>query len=90
MTRYNRIPKAGNRPHLQSVKILDRLRERVGYLHYSLGTEKAYVYWVRRYIRWHGLRHPGEMGKTEVEGFLAWLANDRHISASTHRQTRSA
>ena len=60
------------------------------YLHYSLRTEKSYVYWVRWYIRWHGVKHPKEMGGKEVEAFLSMLANERKVSVSTHRQALSA
>ncbi len=45
-------------PPLRSVKVLDQLRERIRYLHYSLRTEQAYVHWVRAFIRFHGVRHP--------------------------------
>ena len=77
-------------PALRAVKLLDQLRERIRYLHYSIRTEEAYVYWVRAFIRYHGRRHPGEMGGTEVELFLSWLAGERHVSASTHKQALSA
>jgi hypothetical protein len=53
-------------------------------LNYSTRTEKAYVYWARFFIRWHGLRHPREMGGTEVETFPSYLANERKGSVSTH------
>ncbi|MBK7685684.1 MAG: phage integrase N-terminal SAM-like domain-containing protein [Rhodocyclaceae bacterium] len=46
-------------PALRAVKLLDQLRERIRYLHYSIRTEEAYVYWVRAFIRYHGRRHPG-------------------------------
>ena len=75
---------------LQSTRLLDQVRERIRYLHYSLSTEKLYVYWVRFFIRWHGLRHPREMGASEVEAFLSMLANERRVSASTHNQALSA
>ena len=81
-------------PVLHSVRLLDQLRERIRYMHYSLSTEKAYVYWVRFCIRWHGrggvARHPREMGAAEVEAFLTMLATERHVSASTHNQALSA
>jgi hypothetical protein len=51
-----------DKPALTSVRLLDQLRERLRYLHYSLRTEKNYVYWVRWFVRWHGVRHPREMG----------------------------
>ena len=77
-------------PPLQAVRILDQVRERIRYLHYSLRTEVAYVQWVRAYIRFHELRHPAEMGKAEVEAFLMWLVAKRNVSSSTHRQALSA
>ena len=75
-------------PPLIAVKVLDQLRERIRYLHYSLRTEKTYVYWVRFYIRFHGRRHPAEMGGAEVRAFVSWLVSNRRVSASTHRQLR--
>jgi integron integrase len=78
------------KPPLMSTRLLDQVRERLRYMHYSLRTEKNYVYWIRWYIRWHGLRHPKEMGGKEVEAFLSMLANVRHVSPSTHRQALSA
>ena len=48
-------------PPLRSVKVLDQLRERIRYLHYSLPTEQAYVHWVRAFIRFHGVRHPATL-----------------------------
>lgn len=81
-------------PALRSIRLLDQVRERIRYLHYSLQTEKAYLYWVRFFIRWHGqggtMRHPRDMGAAEVEAFLTMLATERHVSASTHNQALSA
>ena len=77
-------------PPLRSVKVLDQLRERIRYLHYSLPTEQAYVHWVRAFIRFHGVRHPATLGSSEVEAFLSWLANERMVSVSTHRQALAA
>lgn len=75
---------------LKSVKLLDQFRERIRYLHYSIRTEESYVYWVRAFIRFHGVRHPATMGGPEVEAFLSWLAGPRKVSASTHKQALSA
>ena len=79
---------------LQSTRILDQLRERIRYMHYSLSTEQVYVYWVRFFIRWSGhggaMRHPRDMGASDVEAFLTHLATDRKVSASTHNQALSA
>ena len=71
-------------------RLLDQLRQQIRYLHYSRRTEYAYEYWVRSFIRYHGLRHPAELGRADVEAFLTWLANERQASASTHRQALSA
>src|SRR5574344_332018 len=77
-------------PPLRSVKVLDQLRARIRYLHYSLPTEQAYVHWVRAFIRCHGVRHPATCGSGEVEAFLSWLANEGRLSVSTRRQAVAA
>jgi hypothetical protein len=60
-------------PVLRSTRLLDQVREGVRYRHYSFSTEKAYLYWVRFFIRWHGraggMRHPRDMGVPKVEFF---------------------
>ena len=76
-------------PPLQSLRLVDQVRERARYLHYSLATEKAYLYWVRFFIRWHGMRHPRDMGASEIEAFLTMLATQRKVSPSTHNQALS-
>ena len=63
-------------------------------MHYSLKTEKAYLYWARSFIRWSatqpgGMRHPRDMGVQDVEAFLSMMANERKVSASTHNQALS-
>jgi integron integrase len=80
----------GVRPRFHSIRLLDQLREAIRYRHYSLKTEKAYVFWVKRFSRFHSLRHPREMGATEVEGFLTDLATRRRCAPSTHRQALAA
>jgi len=81
-------------PPLQSTRLLDQLRERIQYMHYSLSTEKVYLYWVRFFIRWHGrggqMKHPRTMGAPEIEAFLTMLATERKVSTSTHNQALSA
>jgi integrase len=78
------------RPSPTAPRLLDQVRERARYLHYSLRTEKAYLYWVRLFVRWHGMRHPRDMGSAQVESFLTMLATQRHVSSSTHNQALSA
>lgn len=77
-------------PPLQSTRLLDQVRERIRYLHYSYSTEKTYLYWIRFFVRWHGLKHPRDMGAPQVEAFLTMLATGRKVSASTHNQALSA
>ena len=55
-----------------SARILDQLRERIRYLHYSLRTEEAYIHWAKAFIRFHDFRHPAEIGKAEIETYLMW------------------
>lgn len=77
-------------PPLSGHRLLDQVRERVRYLHYSLRTEEAYVYWIRAFILFHGKQHPRALGLPEIEAFLAHLANERQVAASTHKQALSA
>lgn len=72
------------------VRLLDQVRWQIRQLHYSRRTEDAYVYCCRAFIRFHGLRHPAQMGVPEMEAFLGWLANERKVATSTHRQALSA
>ncbi|MEJ1938901.1 phage integrase N-terminal SAM-like domain-containing protein, partial [Nostoc sp. NIES-2111] len=78
-----------NFPPLRAVRLLDQLLERIRMLHYSRRTEQGYLYWSRAFIGFHGLRHPAEMGGSEVEAFLTYLASDRGLSPSSHRQASS-
>ncbi|MEZ5659898.1 MAG: integron integrase [Burkholderiaceae bacterium] len=75
---------------LTSPTVLGRVRECVRYLHYSRSTEKTYLYWIRKFLRFYGMRHPAQMGQKEVESFLRWLADDQRVSPSTHRQALAA
>jgi integrase len=58
--------------------------------HYSPRTEKAYCAWIRRYILFHGRRHPRELGPEAIEAFLTHLATEGHVSASTQNQALAA
>ncbi len=71
-------------------RLLAQLREQLRYLHYSIRTEQAYLYWVRQFIHFNGLRHPGDLGRQEVAQFLSHLANDRDVAPATHKQALSA
>jgi integron integrase len=70
-------------------RLLDQLRDALRTRHYSLRTEEAYVRWARRFILFHGKRHPKEMGAPEVVAFLAWLATERRVAAPTQNQALS-
>ena len=71
-------------------RLLAQLRAALALKHLSPRTVEAYVGWVRRYVRFHGLRHPAELGGADVAGFLSWLAQERQVSASTQTQAASA
>ena len=73
-----------------SPRLLDRVRERIRVKHYSIRTEQAYVDWIRRFILFHGKRHPQELGAPEVEAFLTHLAVAGRVAASTQNQAKSA
>jgi hypothetical protein len=74
----------------QKPRLLDRVREAIRSRHYSRNTKNAYVAWIRRYILFHGKRHPAEMGAQEVTRFLSSLAVDGRVAASTRNQALSA
>ena len=71
-------------------RLLDRVREAIRTRHYSRRTEKVYVAWIRRYIFFHGKRHPAEMGAAEITRFLTSLAVEGKVAASTQNQALSA
>ena len=71
-------------------RLLDRVRQAIGARHYSRRTEKAYIHWIKRYIFFHGKRHPAEMGVAEVTAFLTSLAVHDKVAASTQNQALSA
>jgi integron integrase len=71
-------------------RLLDQVREKLRYRHYSLHTERVYVDWIRRFMLFHQKRHPTEMGAVEIEAFLTHLAIERNVSASTQNQALSA
>src|SRR5512145_1096004 len=83
-----RLPYRGNLS--EKARLLDQVRDAVRARHYSRRTEKAYVAWIRRYILFHGKRHPAEMGAPELTRYLSWLAVEVNISASTQNQALSA
>lgn len=71
------------------IRLLARVRGAVRARHYSRRTEQAYVRWIKEFVRYHGLRHPGEMGEAEIAAFLTHLAVRRQVSAGTQNQAAS-
>ena len=71
-------------------KLLDIIRDKIRFKHYSIYTEKTYIHWIKHYIFYHNKKHPVEMGKREIEEFLTHLAVDRKVSHSTQNQAFSA
>jgi integron integrase len=71
-------------------RLLEQLRQAIRTRHYSRRTEETYAQWVRRYVIFHGRRHPRELGAEHVTAFLSSLANDRHVAASTQNQALAA
>ena len=79
--------KPASTPVLRATRLVDQVRERIRYKHYSLRTEQDYVQWVRMFVKWHSLRHPRDMGQLEIEGFLAMLANERRVVSNQREPT---
>ncbi len=71
-------------------KLLDQVRELLRIRHYSIRTEQAYLQWIKRFILFHGKRHPRDMGAEELTRFLSDLAIRRNVSASTQNQALNA
>ena len=71
-------------------KLLDQVRDKLRVKHYSIRTEQTYLGWIKRYIYFHGKRHPKDMGAEEIEAFLTHLAVAGNVSASTQNQAKSA
>ena len=69
---------------------MDSVRHAIRVRHYARSTEKSYVYWIRYFIRYHGLQHPNELREPEVSDFLTYLAVERKVSSSTQNQALSA
>ena len=77
-------------PAVRPPRLLDRVRQAIRVRHYSRRTEKAYVAWTRRYILFHGKRHPSEMGAAEITQYLSSLAVQGHVAGSAQNQALSA
>ncbi len=71
-------------------KLLDIVRDKIRVKHYSLSTERTYLFWIKHYIFFHDKKHPVEMGKSEIEKFLTYLAVKKRVSPTTQNQAFSA
>ncbi|MEG3080501.1 integron integrase [Halomonas sp. 5021] len=74
----------------RSPKLMDRVKAVMRVKRYSPRTEKTYCYWIRYFIRYHGVRHPANMGPSEVQAFLEHLAVERYVAAATQNQALNA
>jgi len=79
-----------HQPPAGAPPLLSRFRSALRLRHYSVRTVEAYAGWVRRFIRFHGTRHPAELAERDVTRFLSWLAEDGRVSAATQTQAASA
>jgi integron integrase len=90
MSHLNQVQLNGQPEGAKPKKLLDQLRQELRTEHYALSTEQAYVDWVYRFIIFNNKRHPREMGAEEIKRFLAHLAVERHVAASTQNQALCA
>ncbi|MBW2166269.1 MAG: integron integrase [Deltaproteobacteria bacterium] len=76
--------------HKKPRKLLDQVRDVMRLKHYAFRTECTYISWIKRFILFHDKKHPKEMGESEVEAFLTWLAVEKNVSKSTQNQAFNA
>lgn len=62
-------------------KLLDLVRDKIRFKHYSYSTERTYVHWIKQYIFFHNKKHPIEMGKYEIEAYLTKLATKDEVKS---------
>jgi integron integrase len=84
------VPSHGMPSQHQSPKLLEQVCEAIRARHYSIRTEDSYLRWIKRFILFHGKRHPREMGGREIQEFLSYLAVEGRVAASTQSQALSA
>src|SRR4030095_5289797 len=77
-------------PTSSGPKLLDQVREAIRVRHYSYRTEQQYVAWIRRYIRFHDMRHPRTLGGADISAFLTHLATKCNVASSTQAQALAA
>jgi site-specific recombinase XerD len=72
------------------MKLLDQVRSVIRRKHYSIRTEQTYASWIKRYILFHGKKHPKYIGEKEISRYLSYLATHKNVSASTQNQALNA
>lgn len=77
-------------PKKNQPRLLDQVRDVLRREHYSVSTEKNYIQWIKRFIYFNNKRHPSELGASEIEAWLSYLARDKHVSPSTQNQALNA
>lgn len=75
---------------MKKKKLLEVVRDKIRVKHYSISTERTYLYWIKYFILFHDKKHPIHMGKVEIEQFLTFLATKKRISPTTQNQAFSA
>ena len=68
------------------MKLIDQVIDVIRKKHYSIRTEEAYVQWIKRFIYFHGKRHPKDMRETEISQYISYLASVADVAASTQNQ----
>ena len=75
---------------MKKKKLLDVVRDKIRLKHYSMSTEKTYLFWIKQYIFFHDKKHPVDLGKKDIEHFLTYLATKRKVAPTTQNQAFSA
>jgi integron integrase len=83
-------PSTPAQPFEPKSKLLDQMRDIMRLKHLSYRTEQAYISWTKRFIVFHGKRHPKDMGAAEIRAFLTHLAVHEHVAASTQNGALNA
>nr|NIW25664.1 hypothetical protein [Gammaproteobacteria bacterium] len=84
------VPRRPSDPGKNEPRLMDRVRAALRTRHYSRATERVYVSWILRYIRFHGRRHPSHLHEADLSRYLTQLAVRRRVSASTQNQALGA
>jgi integron integrase len=86
----NPAPPPESSPPASGPRLLDQVRSAIRRRHYSYRTEQAYIHWIKRFIYFHGVRHPRDLGEAEVTAFLNSLVAGRGMAAATQNQALSS